>query len=223
MRFSMQRWINWNEGRERGCLETFPGPLLAMNMLLLIRKCTILKEQKWTGWLEAKVGLHCCCYGNAQERAWTPFSDSFQFRFLSFLIGFPISSLCLFPFHAERLTRCWGSWTRKYVHSTKSKKINQPYFEFNYPNSSHISFKVHKIETSIIFNYGHTRLKVPDPVRSPKSSRRWPGQYYGGGPHGNTGCCSFFFPFFFVPYHFVRNSCIFFPYLNAMFCADSTF
>ncbi len=41
------------------------------------------------------------------------------------------------------------------------------------------------------FNYGHTRQEAPDPVRSPKLSCRWPSQYCGGGPHGNTRCCSF--------------------------------
>ena len=34
-------------------------------------------------------------------------------------------------------------------------------------------------------------LKAPDPVRSPQLSNIWTSQYYGGGPHGNTGCCSF--------------------------------
>ena len=40
-------------------------------------------------------------------------------------------------------------------------------------------------------SYGHTRLKAPGLVRSLKLSKRWPGQYCGGRPRGNTGCCSF--------------------------------
>lgn len=45
-------------------------------------------------------------------------------------------------------------------------------------------------------------LKAPDPVRSPQLSNIWTSQYYGGGPHGNTGCCSFciFFIFFIFLY-----------------------
>ena len=39
-------------------------------------------------------------------------------------------------------------------------------------------------------------LKAPDPVRSPQLSNIWTSQYYGGGPHGNTGCCSFCFTLF---------------------------
>ena len=46
-------------------------------------------------------------------------------------------------------------------------------------------------------SYGHTILKTPDPVRSPQLSNIWTSQYYGGGPHGNTGCCNFF-NFFYV-------------------------
>ena len=46
-------------------------------------------------------------------------------------------------------------------------------------------------------SYGHTMLKTPDPVRSPQLSNIWTSQYYGGGPHGNTGCCSFTFLFYF--------------------------
>src|ERR1700744_2757123 len=46
-------------------------------------------------------------------------------------------------------------------------------------------------------NYGHTQLNPPHPVRSAKLNSRWQSQYYGGGPHGNTLCCNFFFwPFF---------------------------
>ena len=40
-------------------------------------------------------------------------------------------------------------------------------------------------------SYGHTRLKAPGLVRSLKLSKRWPGQYCGGRPRGNTGCRSF--------------------------------
>ena len=44
-----------------------------------------------------------------------------------------------------------------------------------------------------IISYGHTRENTPEPVWSPKLSSRWLSQYCGGGPHGNTGCFSFFF------------------------------
>jgi hypothetical protein len=40
-------------------------------------------------------------------------------------------------------------------------------------------------------SFGHIAMKAPDPVRSPKLSMAEPSQYYGGGPHGNTGCRSF--------------------------------
>lgn len=41
------------------------------------------------------------------------------------------------------------------------------------------------------FSYGHTHQTVPGPVRSPKSNWWRRRQYCGGGPHGNTTCCSF--------------------------------
>ena len=44
---------------------------------------------------------------------------------------------------------------------------------------------------TLTISYGHTMLKAPDPVRSPQLSNIWTSQYYGGGPHGNIGCCSF--------------------------------
>ena len=44
----------------------------------------------------------------------------------------------------------------------------------------------------LFLNYDHTNGKAPDPVWSPQLNPLWPCQYYGGGPHGNTGCCSFF-------------------------------
>lgn len=53
------------------------------------------------------------------------------------------------------------------------------------------------------FNYDHIRLVPPEPVWSPKLSNRWFSQYCGGGPHGNTGCCSFFlFILLMPPKHF---------------------
>ena len=48
----------------------------------------------------------------------------------------------------------------------------------------------------VLCSYGHTRLKAPGLVRSLKLSKRWPGQYCGGRPRGNTGCRSFLNPFF---------------------------
>ena len=52
-------------------------------------------------------------------------------------------------------------------------------------------------------------LKAPDPVRSPQLSNIWTSQYYGGGPHGNTGCCSFcnFFVDTFNDIFFIKNLC----------------
>ena len=44
-------------------------------------------------------------------------------------------------------------------------------------------------------NYGHTQVKPPHPVRSAQLNTWWQSQYYGGGPHGNTLCCNFFFLF----------------------------
>jgi hypothetical protein len=43
----------------------------------------------------------------------------------------------------------------------------------------------------VTMSYGHTHQNLPHPVRSAKSSWWWFGQYCGGGPHGNTECCSF--------------------------------
>ena len=34
-------------------------------------------------------------------------------------------------------------------------------------------------------SYVHTRVKAPDPIRTPKLSILGPAQYYGGGPRGN--------------------------------------
>ena len=51
-------------------------------------------------------------------------------------------------------------------------------------------------EKAISLSYGHTQLNPPHPVRSAKLNSRWQSQYYGGGPHGNTLCCSFFLFFF---------------------------
>src|ERR1700733_10878395 len=52
-------------------------------------------------------------------------------------------------------------------------------------------------EKAISLSYGHTQLNPPHPVRSAKLNSRWQSQYYGGGPHGNTLCCSFFLCFLF--------------------------
>jgi hypothetical protein len=43
--------------------------------------------------------------------------------------------------------------------------------------------------------YDHSRSDAPDLVRSRKLSERRLSQYCGGGPHGNTECCTFFTPF----------------------------
>ena len=43
----------------------------------------------------------------------------------------------------------------------------------------------------LTISYGHIIPKAPDPVRSPQLNGIQISQYYGGGPHGNTGCCSF--------------------------------
>ena len=34
-------------------------------------------------------------------------------------------------------------------------------------------------------SFVHTRVKAPDPIRTPKLSILGPAQYYGGGPRGN--------------------------------------
>ena len=38
---------------------------------------------------------------------------------------------------------------------------------------------------SELSSYVHTRVKAPDPIRTPKLSILGPAQYYGGGPRGN--------------------------------------
>ena len=47
--------------------------------------------------------------------------------------------------------------------------------------------------TKQTFICGHRTLKAPHPVRSAKLSKVPTSQYYGGGPHGNPGCCSYSF------------------------------
>ena len=37
-------------------------------------------------------------------------------------------------------------------------------------------------------SYGHTMVKPPDPIRTPKLSTIGPAQYCGGGPRGNRRC-----------------------------------
>ena len=39
---------------------------------------------------------------------------------------------------------------------------------------------------------GHTTVKPPDPIRTPKLSTIGPAQYCGGGPRGNRRCRLFF-------------------------------
>lgn len=65
-----------------------------------------------------------------------------------------------------------------------------------------IKNKLNKLlKATFTLSYGHTMLKAPDPVRSPQLSNIWTSQYYGGGPHGNTGCCSSFIFFFFFSWY----------------------
>ncbi len=53
------------------------------------------------------------------------------------------------------------------------------------------SWHVYSVSCGRTVSYGHTRSNALDPVRSPKLSGRWLGQYCGGGPHGNTKCRNF--------------------------------
>lgn len=59
------------------------------------------------------------------------------------------------------------------------------------------------LKVTFTLSYGHTMLKAPDPVRSPQLSNIWTSQYYGGGPHGNTGCCSSFIFFLVFSFYFL--------------------
>ena len=43
----------------------------------------------------------------------------------------------------------------------------------------------------VSLSYGHTWVKPPDPIRTPKLSTHGPTQYCGGGPRGNRRCCMF--------------------------------
>lgn len=75
-------------------------------------------------------------------------------------------------------------------------------------------------------NYGHTHQKAPDPVWSPKLSWWWRSQYCGGGPHGNTACCSFFlFSHIKMTSHLMF--CLFMVHLNKetllAFCVECLF
>ena len=56
-----------------------------------------------------------------------------------------------------------------------------------------LQYLVYNEMSKFRFSYGHTTQKAPDPVRSPKLSCVWQSQYCGGGPHGNTLCCNFFY------------------------------
>ena len=49
------------------------------------------------------------------------------------------------------------------------------------------------VPNSISLADGHTASNAPDLFRPPKLSGAGPGQYWGGGPPGNTlGCCRLF-------------------------------
>ncbi len=61
------------------------------------------------------------------------------------------------------------------------------------------------------FRYGHTLQKAPDPVWSPKLNCSWLSQYCGGGPRGNTECCTFYHAFFRVFHSFCD---VFYTLLN---------
>ena len=52
-------------------------------------------------------------------------------------------------------------------------------------------------DNPLLLSYGHTQLNPPHPVRSAQLNSWWQSQYYGGGPHGNTMCCNFYFLFFY--------------------------
>jgi hypothetical protein len=68
-----------------------------------------------------------------------------------------------------------------------------------------IYFRRYKYKSEIVIvGYGHTLVKTPEPVRSPKLSTSWLSQYCGGGPHGNTGCCSFIHLCFFCWLRWMR-------------------
>lgn len=65
-------------------------------------------------------------------------------------------------------------------------------------------------------------LKAPDPVRSPQLSNIWTSQYYGGGPHGNTGCCSFFI-FFNVIFNVIFYFSFTLEYTYNYYCLEFVF
>jgi hypothetical protein len=85
------------------------------------------------------------------------------------LFGCPISSLSYFR---------WGKFFRV-------GPLTEAYGGVYFRNV------IKMLNKTVTTSYGHTILKAPDPVRSPQLSNIWTSQYYGGGPHGNTGCCSF--------------------------------
>ncbi|EWS75014.1 hypothetical protein TTHERM_000749021 (macronuclear) [Tetrahymena thermophila SB210] len=52
---------------------------------------------------------------------------------------------------------------------------------------------------AINFVVGHTKVKTPDPIRTPKLSALRLGQYQGGGPLGKSQCRQ---PFYFIENNF---------------------
>ena len=62
-----------------------------------------------------------------------------------------------------------------------------------FSNENSNSTGAQKLEPEALLQcYGHLHQKALDPVRSPKLSWWQLSQYYGGWPHGNTGCCNAF-------------------------------
>lgn len=84
--------------------------------------------------------------------------------------------------------QCHPSPTNK-----QTKEKTYIHYTCNISRGIRIKKKLNKLlKVTFTLSYGHTMLKAPDPVRSPQLSNIWTSQYYGGGPHGNTGCCSSF-------------------------------
>ena len=95
----------------------------------------------------------------------------------------------------------------------QKKRHTYIHYTCNISRDMHIKKKLNKLlKATFTLSYGHTMLKAPDPVRSPQLSNIWTSQYYGGGPHGNTGCCSSFIFFYFLLFIFV----LFLLYLTSL-------
>ena len=79
------------------------------------------------------------------------------------------------------LTHFLQSYSSARVFLGHPRGLTSAWRGFNRPNQS------------VSFGYGHTWRRIPDPIRTRKSSRHGRRQYCGGGPRGNTACRNLFF------------------------------